>query len=134
MLSALQNHSWHPAATAVAAPQVFHLIPSPYQAHAELLRILKPGGVLIHLEVPAKYESLDTWGRIRGDYEISFNNEPFWRGALTSDFGELVRAAGFKDVQTGYQDAVNKAVPGAGGFGDVHKGVHRCWFMVSGVK
>ena len=43
--------------------------------------------------------------------------EPFWRGALTSDFGELVRAAGFKDVQTGYQDAVSKAVPGAGGFG-----------------
>ncbi len=101
---------------------------------AECRRILKPGGVLIHLEVPAKYESLDTWGRIRGDYEITYNNEPFWRGALTSDFGELVRAAGFKDVQTGYQDAVSKAVPGAGGFGDVHKGVHRCWFMISAVK
>ena len=45
-----------------------------------------------------------------------------------------MRAAGFKDVQTGYQDATGKAVPGAGGFGNVHKGVHRCWLMISGVK
>ncbi|MCB2106503.1 MAG: class I SAM-dependent methyltransferase, partial [Rhodobacteraceae bacterium] len=53
---------------------------------AECRRLLKPGGVMIHLEVPGHYSTLDTWGRIRGDYEILYNNEPFWRGALTTDF------------------------------------------------
>ena len=100
----------------------------------ECYRILKPGGVMIHLEVPAKYEWLDMWGRIRGDYEIHYNNEPFWRGALSMDFTVPVKAAGFRDVVSGYQDAVTKAEPGAKGFGDTPKGVHRCWYMVSGVK
>ena len=50
-------------------------------------RILKPGWRhVVHLEVPGHYSQLDTWGRIRGDFEIFYNNEPFWRGALSTDF------------------------------------------------
>jgi len=76
----------------------------------------------------------DTWGRIRGDYEIFYNNEPFWRGALSTDFKKVVEDAGFKDVRSGYQDATPKAVKGKQAFHDKSKGVHASWFIVSGVK
>lgn len=100
----------------------------------ECRRVLKPGGALIHLEVPGHYATLDTWGRIRGDYEIIYNNEPFWRGALSTDFKKLVEDAGFKDVQRGYQDATPAAEAGKGAFRDASLGVHRSWFIVSAVK
>ncbi len=101
---------------------------------AECRRILKPGGVVLHLEVPGHYSTLDTWGRIRGDYEILYNNEPFWRGALSTDFKALVEAAGFRAVQSGYQDATAKAAVGQGAFRPESLGVHRSWFIVSGEK
>ena len=101
---------------------------------AECRRILRPGGVVLYLEVPGHYSTLDTWGRIRGDYEILYNNEPFWRGALSTDFKVLVEAAGFRAVQSGYQDATAKAAVGQGAFRPESLGVHRSWFIVSGEK
>ena len=82
VLSALQNHSWHPAATAVAAPQVFHLIPSPYQAHAELLRILKPGGAHIFT---APFTAVSVRGGAGEELELGVqagSPPPRWSGAL----------------------------------------------------
>ncbi len=100
----------------------------------ECLRILKPGGAMVHLEVPARLEELDDWGKIRGDYEIQYNYEPFWKGALTQDYEKLCRDTGFKDVEVGYQDATAKAERGNTQFGGPSKGVHRSWLMISGVK
>lgn len=101
---------------------------------SECYRILRPGGVMIHLEVPARYDKLDTWARIRADYEMRFNHEPFWRGALSADYERLSRDAGFEDIRTGFQDATPRATREGGFFGSESKGVHRCWFVVSAVR
>jgi len=100
----------------------------------ECHRLLKPGGMMVHLEVPARYEDLDIWARIRGDYEMAYNHEPYWRGALTTDFAALTDAAGFIEVQTGYQDATRQAERGAGVMREVSRGVHRSWLVCSGLK
>ena len=100
----------------------------------ECYRLLKPGGKMVHLEVPAVLAEMDNWGRIRGDYEIQYNYEPFWKGALTADYKKLCQDAGFKDIEVGYQDATTKAERGNDQWGGPSKGVHRSWLMISAVK
>ncbi len=100
---------------------------------AESRRLLAPGGVAIHLEVPQRYETMDLWGRIRGKIEADYNNEPAWREAISADYDTLMRQAGFRDVATGYQDAARgDPVRGGGGFGPTSKGVFGSWFVASG--
>jgi ubiquinone/menaquinone biosynthesis C-methylase UbiE len=102
---------------------------------AECLRVLRPGGVMLHLEVPHRYQDGDLWLQVRGDYETFFNNEPFWHGACAADFAQLSRDAGFIDVADGYQTSVSHSRRGApGGFGNRNLGVYRCWYVFSGRK
>jgi ubiquinone/menaquinone biosynthesis C-methylase UbiE len=101
---------------------------------AESLRLLRPGGVAIHLEVPQRYAELDLWGKIRGQVEMDYNNEPAWKAAISVDFASLMRTAGFADVESGFQDATSQPKRGAGGFYDESKGVFRSWFVASGKR
>lgn len=100
---------------------------------AESRRLLKAGGVAVHLEVPQRYETMDLWGQVRGQIEADYNNEPAWRAAITADYDALMRQAGFQDVATGYQDAARgDPAPGQGGFCSESKGVFGSWFVASG--
>ena len=99
---------------------------------AESRRLLRPGGVAIHLEVPSRYNSLDLWSQIRSQVERDYNNEPAWQAATSADYDALMRAAGFADVAVGFQDAAWAPQPGQGGFGGESKGVFRSWFVASG--
>lgn len=101
---------------------------------SECYRVLKPGGVVIHLEVPIRYESMSLAEKLRGEYETHYNNEPFWRGACTADLVGALRAAGFEGVEEGYQQAVRKASRGAEGFSSKRGPVYACWYVVSGRK
>jgi len=101
---------------------------------AECLRVLKPGGIVVHLEVPQRYDSMDLWGKIRGEVERVYNNEPCWQVAISTEYDAVLRAIGFEEVAVGYQSATPHAVPGAGGFSDTSQGVFRSWFVVSGRK
>jgi ubiquinone/menaquinone biosynthesis C-methylase UbiE len=103
---------------------------------AECLRVLRPGGVMIHLEVPFRAETADAFDWVRADYESRYNNEPFWMGAVTADLADLAGNVGFADAAAGYQDAAYGPV--ARGtrlpFGGPSKGVYRSWYIVSGRK
>jgi ubiquinone/menaquinone biosynthesis C-methylase UbiE len=100
----------------------------------ESMRLLKPGGIAAHLEVPQRYDSVPLWTKVRGEIEHDYNNEPNWRPAISADYAGLLTAAGFIDVATGYQDAAQAAVPGNDGFSGTSKGVFRSWFVASGRK
>ncbi len=103
---------------------------------AECHRLLRPGGVMVHLEVPFRAENADAFDLLRADYETRYNNEPFWIGAVSADLAALARAAGFQDAAAGYQDAAmgpprrDQRLE----FGGSNKGVYRSWYIVSGQK
>jgi SAM-dependent methyltransferase len=100
----------------------------------ESMRLLRPGGVVAHLEVPQRYEEVSLWNQVRGEVEREYNNEPNWKTAISADYDSLLEMAGFEDIATGYQDAAREAVPGNDGFGGESKGVFRSWFVASGIK
>lgn len=101
---------------------------------AETHRLLRPGGVVIHCEVPPM-DGLGVWGRVIGDFESHYNNEPFWRGAQNLDAHALMREAGFTDIRRGFQQATPKASRDAPpGFTEQSAGVFRSWLMISARK
>lgn len=102
---------------------------------AESYRLLKPGGIAIHLEVPLAYARASLWKQIRGEFECFFNNEPYWRGCNTADLAGLMAAAGFDEVADGYQNTVGRADPaGRPGFHPDQGEVFACWRVISGRK
>ncbi|KQM19028.1 class I SAM-dependent methyltransferase [Novosphingobium sp. Leaf2] len=100
---------------------------------AESRRLLRPGGVAVHLEVPLLHDNQDAWVELSGELEAQYNNEPNWHGALTADYRSLFEAAGFNAVETGYQATSPAARQGPFRFGPESEGVFRSWFVASGV-
>jgi len=101
---------------------------------AESHRLLRSGGVAIHLEVPNRYDALDLWGKVRGEIEADYNNEPNWKAAISADYRTLLAQAGFAEIAVGYQSATSAPTRDAGGFSDRSEGTFRSWFVASARK
>ena len=99
---------------------------------AESRRLLRPGGVAVHLEVPLLHTFGELWEEVSAELEAEFNNEPYWRGALSADYDALMRTAGFTDVQSGYQSTAFAGPASPLHFGPTSDGVFRSWFVTSG--
>ena len=99
---------------------------------AESRRLLRPGGIAIHLEVPLIHEFGELWEELSAELEAQFNNEPYWRGALSADHAGMMRSAGFTDVRVGYQSTAFDARSAPKVFKDTSDGVFRSWFVTSG--
>jgi SAM-dependent methyltransferase len=100
----------------------------------ETARLLRPGGAFAHLEVPYDYNDLTLWEYVRNENETFCNNEPFWRGSLSTDFAALARAAGLVDVIDGYQSANPTLAGRPESFTNKRGPVFTCWRVVSGRK
>lgn len=98
----------------------------------ECARLLKQGGVVAHLEVPQRYDSIPLWTQVRGEIELDYNNEPNWKTAISADYAAHLAQAGFIDIETGFQDAARSAT--AGDYSAQSKGVFHSWFVASGRK
>jgi ubiquinone/menaquinone biosynthesis C-methylase UbiE len=103
---------------------------------AECHRLLRPGGVMVHLEVPFRADQADMFALLRADFETRYNNEPFWMGAVSADLAGMAKRAGFVDVAAGFQDAAfGPPQPGVkGGFPQDNKGGYKSWYVASGRK
>ena len=60
----------------------------------ECYRILKPGGLMIHADLPP-FENMDAYTQLILDNETYYNNEPFWGAMRDMDQVALAQKAGF---------------------------------------
>ncbi len=61
---------------------------------AEAHRVLKPGGVLLNMELPPN-SALSAFDQFYLDWDGYYNNEPFYKNFRDQDYKELCVAAGF---------------------------------------
>ena len=116
----------------VTAFLLLHEVPDDVRAEimTEAFRILRPGGVLMFLDIPPY--------RVLGPHEAFFesfdgrgNGENYWEDFLKSDFPGLLRATGFVDVEEGPLDFEEPGYWGSaallrtGEFNPVHRWVTR---------
>ena len=63
---------------------------------AEAHRILKPGGVLLNMELPPN-DALKPYDAFYLDWDCYYNNEPFYKGFRDQSYRELCLTAGFPE-------------------------------------
>ena len=87
----------------------------------ECYRILKPGGVVVHLDVPLRNNQLDLYTQWYRDWSTHFNNEPFWGQLHDMDVKAQIVAGGFKP-----ENAFDTMAPNSSGTG--------VWWVCGGRK
>lgn len=112
--------------------------PATQRIFAECHRLLRPGGVMAHLEVPVRYADIGIWEQVRVDWECQVNNEPFIAGSARLDMAAMATALGFRDAAAGYHWQVPGFIPGRKGFekeggpdGSLKLG---SWYIVSAAR
>ena len=61
----------------------------------ECHRVLKPGGMMLHVETPP-YEGMEPFDTFIFDWDSENNNEPFWRKSHLLDLNALAHDSGFQ--------------------------------------
>jgi ubiquinone/menaquinone biosynthesis C-methylase UbiE len=102
----------------------------------ECHRLLRPGGVMAHLEVPFRQELMSPWLKVMSAREGRYNQEPFWIGLTGADLTGIAEDAGFVDARMGFQTTVGSGVGAAPGFAPLSEGKSDLsnWFVISAVK
>lgn len=61
---------------------------------AEASRVLKPGGLMLHVEQPEYTDAMPLYEQFMRDWDAYNNNEPFWSAMHALDMGEEMARAG----------------------------------------
>lgn len=61
---------------------------------AEAARVLRPGGLMLHLEQPAYTDAMPLFEQFMRDWDAFNNNEPFWSAMHALDIPAIMEAAG----------------------------------------
>tara|TARA_R110002110_G_scaffold303525_1_gene517610 strand:- start:31041 stop:32246 length:1206 start_codon:yes stop_codon:yes gene_type:complete len=102
---------------------------------AECARLLRPGGIVVHAEVPVRYNRMAKSEVLIRDWQTYNNAEPFWGGCATTDFEAALADAGFVDLHVGYQPATRDANdPKRGKFTQDGDASFRYWYLFGGKK
>ncbi|MDX2221202.1 MAG: class I SAM-dependent methyltransferase [Rhodospirillaceae bacterium] len=76
----------------------------------ECHRVLKPGGVMVHADLP-QFADIDVYSQFLFGNETKYNNEPFWSTFRAMDLKAAMREAGFADDKC-FLDIAEHASPG----------------------
>ena len=82
------------------------------KAFEEAYRVLKPGGLVIHMELPPN-EQMGAFDGFYLDWDSYYNNEPYYKGYRDEVPAELCKRAGF-----GEADFFEFVVPSVGIYGE----------------
>lgn len=63
---------------------------------AESGRVLRPGGIVLHVEQPQYTDEMPLYEQCIRDWDAFYNNEPFWTTMHEIDLDDLMIKAGFK--------------------------------------
>ncbi|MFN2166045.1 MAG: class I SAM-dependent methyltransferase [Anaerolineae bacterium] len=79
----------------------------------ECHRVLKPGGVVVHQDVPIQRARLDEWMQALSAWQKDHNDEPFWLDFTDADLPAMLVAAGFapESVHAEYIKALDGPIP-----------------------
>lgn len=78
----------------------------------ESFRLLMPGGIAIHQDVPLRYGEMDAYQQFMASWDLKNNNEPYWEAYATNDPVQMFLDAGFpKDaIWMGRYDQLDKTI------------------------
>lgn len=63
----------------------------------ESRRLLKPGGLCVHQDVPLRFQGLSEFKKFELSWDTLHNNEPYWEVYANADLAPELKAAGFED-------------------------------------
>jgi SAM-dependent methyltransferase len=63
----------------------------------ESLRLLRPGGLCVHQDVPLRFQGLSEFKKFELSWDTRHNNEPFWEAYANCDLRADMLAAGFPE-------------------------------------
>jgi SAM-dependent methyltransferase len=104
----------------------------------ESFRLLKPGGVVLHLEQPQYGPDMPLFEQAMRDWDAFYNNEPFWSTMHEIDLDGFLTQAGFKPADLIHGSAtgvVDRAVfPDAADDSGEDYGRKAAWHLIGARK
>jgi ubiquinone/menaquinone biosynthesis C-methylase UbiE len=104
----------------------------------ETYRLLKPGGVVLHVEQPQYATDMPLFEQALRDWDAFYNNEPFWSRLHELDLDEAMQRAGFaRDelVHGNVHGVVDTTLfPDAGSDDAEDYGRKAAWHVIGAVK
>jgi ubiquinone/menaquinone biosynthesis C-methylase UbiE len=110
----------------------------------ECLRLLRPGGMMLHLELGLPYRDMDLYEQVIHDWQTYNNGEPFWAQINSLDTAALAKAIGFAETRSGYmrraddpahdRTSLGKKPKGADCHPQGDRGRDEYFFVVQGIK
>ncbi len=105
---------------------------------AESYRLLRPGGIMLHVEQPQYHADMPLFEQAMRDWDAFYNNEPFWSTMHGLDLDALVTEAGFAPerlLHGGVTAVVDKTVfPDAADDEGEDFGRKAAWHIVGAVR
>ena len=104
----------------------------------ESFRVLKPGGIVLHVEQPQYSPDMPLYEQAMRDWDAFYNNEPFWSTMHEIDLDGFLIQAGFKRdqlIHDGVTAVVDREVfPDAAEEGGEDYGRKAAWHVVGARK